>query len=59
MPKDGGLYFDWVDFPIKDTSMEALIDTNGPSQTAGISSQLGEQARYFYENTDYAWSAAQ
>jgi hypothetical protein len=33
MPKDGGLYFDWVDFPIKETSMQALDNYHGRGRT--------------------------
>jgi len=55
MPKDGGLYFDWVDFPIKEPTMEALDNYTWPRpDPPEYNTRLREQARYFYENTDYA-----
>ncbi len=55
MPKDGGLYFDWVDFPIKEPSLQALDDYQWPRpDPPELNAQLGEQAKQLYENTDYA-----
>jgi uroporphyrinogen decarboxylase len=55
MPKEGGLYFDWVDFPIKEPKMEALDQYNWPSpDPQALNVQLGLQARDLYENTDFA-----
>lgn len=55
MPKDGGLYFDWVDFPIKEATMEALDNYTWPRpDPPEYNAQLREQAKYLYENTDYA-----
>jgi uroporphyrinogen decarboxylase len=55
MPKDGGLYFDWVDFPIKEATMEALDHYTWPRpDPPGYNARLREQAKYLYENTDYA-----
>ena len=55
MPKQGGLYFDWVDFPIKELSLEALERYEWPKpDPPEYVSRLGEQARYLYEHTDYA-----
>jgi uroporphyrinogen decarboxylase len=55
MPKEGGLYFDWVDFPIKEPTMEALDNYTWPQpDPPAYNVQLREQARYLYENTDYA-----
>jgi uroporphyrinogen decarboxylase len=55
MPKDGGLYFDWVDFPIKEATMEALDNYTWPQpDPPAYNAQLREQARHLYENTDYA-----
>jgi uroporphyrinogen decarboxylase len=55
MPKNGGLYFDWVDFPIKGVTMEALNSYNWPRpDPPEYIARLAEQARYLYENTDYA-----
>jgi len=55
MPKEGGYYFDWVDFPIKEFTIEALdnYDCPRPDPREYIL-QLSEQAKYLYENTDYA-----
>jgi uroporphyrinogen decarboxylase len=54
-PKDGGLYFDWVDFPIKEATMEALDSYTWPKpDPPEYNAQLREQAKYLYENTDYA-----
>jgi uroporphyrinogen decarboxylase len=55
MPKDGGLYFDWVDFPIKAASFEALDAYSWPQpDPPAYIARLREQAKYLYENTDYA-----
>jgi uroporphyrinogen decarboxylase len=55
MPKDGGLYFDWVDFPIKEPTMEALDNYTWPRpDPPEVNAQLREQAKFLYENTDYA-----
>jgi uroporphyrinogen decarboxylase len=55
MPKEGGLYFDWVDFPIKEPTMAALDAYELPRpDPPELNAQLAEQAKYLYENTDYA-----
>jgi uroporphyrinogen decarboxylase len=55
MPKRGGLYFDWVDFPIKEPTMEALDHYNWPQpDPPEYNARLREQARVLYETTDYA-----
>jgi uroporphyrinogen decarboxylase len=55
MPKQGGLYFDWVDFPIKEPTMEALDRYTWPRpDPPEYNDRLAEQARDLYENTDYA-----
>lgn len=55
MPKKGGWYFDWVDFPIKEPTMAALDSYAWPRpDPPEVHAQLGEQAKYLYENTDYA-----
>jgi uroporphyrinogen decarboxylase len=55
MPKKGGLYFDWVDFPIKEASMSALDNYHWPHpDSAEMNQQLGQQAKILYESTDYA-----
>ena len=55
MPMEDGLYFDWVDFPIEEPTMEALDNYPWPMpDPPEINMKLGEQARYLYENTDFA-----
>ncbi|MEJ2557381.1 MAG: uroporphyrinogen decarboxylase family protein [Anaerolineae bacterium] len=55
MPKEGGLYFDWVDFPIKEATMRALDSYTWPQpDPPEYNAQLREQARHLYEETDYA-----
>ena len=55
MPKEGGFYFDWVDFPIKQPTMEALDSYNWPGpDPPEYTAQLREQARYLYNHTNYA-----
>jgi uroporphyrinogen decarboxylase len=55
MPKQNGFYFDWVDFPIKEPTMDALDNYNWPRpDPVEVNIKLAEQAKYLYENTDYA-----
>jgi uroporphyrinogen decarboxylase len=55
MPKDGGLYFDWVDFPIKEASLEALEAYRWPRpDPQEYNRELGRLARQLYEGTDFA-----
>jgi uroporphyrinogen decarboxylase len=55
MPKDGGLYFDWVDFPFTETTEEALDRYNWPRPDPHeYILQLQSQARDLYEKTDFA-----
>jgi uroporphyrinogen decarboxylase len=55
MPKTGGFYFDWVDFPITEPTMAALDAYAWPSpDPAEVNAQLGEQAKHLYENSEYA-----
>jgi uroporphyrinogen decarboxylase len=55
MPKDGGLYFDWVDFPIKQASLETLSQYHWPEpDSEEYIKQLKDQAKTLYEMTDYA-----
>jgi uroporphyrinogen decarboxylase len=55
MPKQNGFYFDWVDFPIKEPTLEALDRYNWPRpDPPEYNDRLAEQARLLYENTDYA-----
>ena len=55
MPKHGGFYFDWAEYPIKESTVEALAryawpDPDDPARYAG----LRERARHLYETTDRA-----
>lgn len=55
MPKEAGYYFDWVDFPIKEFSLEALDRYNWPTpDPKEYILQLRQQAEYLYHNTQYA-----
>lgn len=55
MPKQGGLYFDWVDFPLKEATLAALDSYQWPRpDPPEYIAQLRAQAKYLYENTDYA-----
>src|SRR4030042_961631 len=55
MPKKDGLYFDWVDFPIKEATMAALDNYHWPHpDSTDINMQLGLQAKTLYETTEYA-----
>jgi uroporphyrinogen decarboxylase len=55
MPKTGGFYFDWVDFPIKEATMEALDAYHWPQpDPVEVNAQLGQLAKQLYENSDYA-----
>lgn len=55
MPKKGGFYFDWVDFPIREPTMQALDSYQWPRpDSAQVNAQLGQEAKLLYENTDYA-----
>ncbi len=55
MPKTEGFYFDWVDFPIKEATMEALDSFRWPRpDPQEVNVQLGQLAKQLYENSDYA-----
>ena len=55
MPKEGGFYFDWVDFPIKEPTLAALDQYQWPQpDSAATNAQLGAQAKWLYENTNFA-----
>ena len=55
MPREGGLYFDWVDFPMQEPTMEALENYDWPRpDPPELNAQLRERAKYLYENTNYA-----
>ncbi|HUW20839.1 MAG TPA: uroporphyrinogen decarboxylase family protein [Sedimentisphaerales bacterium] len=55
MPKQGGHYFDWWEYPLKESTMDALRkfkwpDPHDPARYAG----LKDKAKELYENTEYA-----
>ena len=55
MPKTGGFYFDWVDFPIREPTMQALDSYQWPRpDSLEVNAKLGQEAKLLYENTDYA-----
>jgi uroporphyrinogen decarboxylase len=55
MPKQGGLYYDWVEFPIKELSSAGLDAYRWPEpDPPEVVASLREQARRLYEETDYA-----
>jgi uroporphyrinogen decarboxylase len=55
MPKSSGYYFDWVDFPIKEPTIEALDRYPWPEpDSRALNRELGELARRLYETTDFA-----
>ena len=55
MPKAGGLYYDWVEFPIKEPSMAALDRYSWPEpDPPAVVATLRDQARRLYETTDFA-----
>jgi uroporphyrinogen decarboxylase len=55
MPKENGFYFDWVDFPIKEATMDALDVYRWPQpDPKEVNVQLGKLAKQLYENSDYA-----
>jgi uroporphyrinogen decarboxylase len=55
MPKDGGLYFDWVDFPLSEFTQDALDRYDWPEpDPQEYVLQLQQQAQYLYQHTDYA-----
>jgi uroporphyrinogen decarboxylase len=55
MPKSRGYYFDWVDFPIKESTMAALDAYAWPRpDTAEVNAKLGQQAKHLYENSEHA-----
>jgi uroporphyrinogen decarboxylase len=55
MPKDGGLYFDWVEFPIKEPTLEALDRYAWPRPDPPEHiAQLRSQAERLYKDGDHA-----
>jgi uroporphyrinogen decarboxylase len=55
MPRQGGLYFDWVDFPIHSASLAALDEYKWPRPDPLENNlRLRDQAKLLYETTEYA-----
>jgi uroporphyrinogen decarboxylase len=55
MSRTGGFYFDWMDFPIKEPTMDALDAYHWPhTDPAEVNARLGQQAKALYENSEYA-----
>jgi uroporphyrinogen decarboxylase len=55
MPKKGGYYFDWVEFPINNIDVAELKDYKWPEPPAAESFiPLQEKAKDLRKNTDYA-----
>jgi uroporphyrinogen decarboxylase len=55
MPKEGGLYFDYSEFPIQEPTLEALDRYSWPDPNPHeVNLQLRQQARHLAETTDYA-----
>jgi uroporphyrinogen decarboxylase len=55
MPKVNGHYFDWVEFPIRDITMDQLSNYKWPeADTEQSYLRLRDKAKYLYENSDYA-----
>lgn len=55
MPKEGGLYFDWVEFPIREPTMDALDHYAWPRpDPAEYIAQLRLQAEHLSRSTEFA-----
>ncbi len=55
MPIEGGLYFDYVEFPIKEPTLEAYLKYIWPPPNPPeYYRRLGEEAARLYHTTDYA-----
>jgi uroporphyrinogen decarboxylase len=55
MPKEGGYYFDWVEFPIKEPTLAALEAYHWPRlDPPELNARLGQQAKKLFETTEYA-----
>lgn len=58
MPKSGGLYYDWVEHPIREATMEALDRYPWPQpDRPELFAALGAQAKRLHEETDHLLSA--
>jgi len=55
MPKEHGYFYDWVEFPIKETSLAALEGFRWPApDPPHYLAELRRQAEYLYHETDFA-----
>ena len=55
MPKQDGYFYDWVEFPIKEASLEELENYHWPAPDAPeYLAGLRRQAEHLYYDTDYA-----
>jgi uroporphyrinogen decarboxylase len=55
MPRMGGFYFDWVDFPIKEPTMRSLDAYQWPQpDSEQVNAELGRLAKQLYEESEYA-----
>ena len=55
MPKASPLYYDWVEFPIRDLTMEALDAYRWPEpDPPEVVATLRERAQWLHAHTDYA-----
>jgi len=59
MPAQGGLYYDWFEFPLRRATVPDLLHYAWPRfYTSEELDALAEEARDLYENTDYALVAS-
>lgn len=59
MPAQGGLYYDWFEFPLERATLPDLLHHEWPRLYTGEQlDALAEKARDLYENTDYALVAS-
>ncbi|HEY5436274.1 MAG TPA: uroporphyrinogen decarboxylase family protein [Candidatus Limnocylindrales bacterium] len=55
MPKEGGFYFDWVEFPMRDLTEEAVRTFRWPElDSPEVLALVREEAVRLHETTDYA-----
>lgn len=55
MPKENGYFYDWVEFPIKETSLAVLDEFHWPApDPPEYLAELRRQAEHLYRKTDYA-----
>jgi hypothetical protein len=57
MPKEHGYFYDWVEFPIKETSLAALDGFHWPApDPPQYLVELSRQAEYLYHETGFCSS---